>query len=389
MSTSAPGFRALTISAAAAGLLAILLNTIWGTDYPDIDTVASNLDTFSAKYLTVRPFDALALINHSQSGQSQAGATSANRDHMLALASHLAPNDVEVVKALAASAFQRGETLVGLNHVARWAGISPADRPAAINILLSAAGNREWERFITDQLKTNWPLADTLLLAACGKLGGNQLLALGAAISRSVAIRSETVACVSRKLVAENRSPDARAFWLATLRPLPAKIGHVFNGDFSLPQGNGPFNWTLAEGGEFRDGFRIGIVNGAASDGKAPALLARFNGRRVDSALATQSLALPPGSYRLRYATKQSGFIGTESARWILRCSPTENIIEQRSEPTQLLQDGWSTSLGLLTIAETCIGQSIRLELSSRLQQLTGTNGTAAFAYVEIERVNI
>ena len=215
------------------------------------------------------------------------------------------------------------------------------------------------------------------------------MLALGTAISRSVAVRSETAACVSRKLLAENRSPDARAFWLATLRPLPAKIGHVFNGDFSLALGNSPFNWTLAEGGEFRDGFRIGVVTGAAPDGKAPALLARFNGRRVDAALATQSLALPSGSYRLRYVTKQSGFVGTESARWILRCHPIQTVIEQRPGPPQALKDGWSASTGLFTVAENCRGQTIRLELSSRLQQLTGTNATAAFADVEVVRVNI
>ena len=378
----------LTIIAASLGLLAILINAFFGTEDPNSEGTNLTPVASAAKYLAARPFDALALVNYVQSLEN-ASVTPATRERTLALASQLAPNDFEVVKARAALAFERGDTLAGLNYVARWASVSSADRSSAINLLLSAAGTREWASFINGQLKTNWPLADSLLLAACGKIGGDSLLALGTAISRRVAIRSETSTCVSKKLVAENRSPDARAFWLATLRPLPTKIGHVFNGDFSLALGNSPFNWTLAEGGEFRDGFRVGVVNGAAPDGRAPALLVRFNGRRVDSALATQSLALPAGSYRLRYVTKQTGFVGTESARWILRCNPTEIVIEQRTEPTPALKDGWSTSGGLFTIAETCRGQSIRLELSSRLQQLTGTNATAAFADVNVERVNI
>ena len=377
------------MAAATAGLLAILINAVWGTDHPNFDSTSSKPVASATKYLAARPFDALALVNYWQSAENQASSSSEDRERTMMLASQLAPNDVEVVKALAAIAFQRGHTLMGLNHVARWASISPVDRPAAIDILLSAAINREWGPFVTEQLKANWPLADALLMAACGKLGGNQLLALGVAISRSVALRSETAACVSRKLIAEDRSPDARAFWLGTLRPLPPKIGHVFNGDFSLLVGNGPFNWALADGGEFRGGFRVGVVNGAAPDGKARALLVRFNGRRVDSAITTQTLALIPGNYRLRYNTKQSGFVGSESARWMFRCIPTEAIIEQRPEPTKALTDGWSTTVGMFTIADGCRGQTIRLELSSRLQQLTGTNANAAFADIEIERVII
>ena len=389
MTAPAFGIRVLTMIAATVGLFAILANVLWGTDYANPDATDWNSAASAVKYLTARPFDALALVNYSKSAENRARTTSASRERALVLASQLAPNDVEVVKALAALALQGGNILAGLNHVAHWASISPVDRSSAVNVLLSAAGNPEWESFINGQLKSNWPLADTLLHAACSKLGVNQLLALGVAISRSVAIRSETATCISRKLVAENRSPDARAFWLGTLRPLPPKIGHVFNGDFSLPLGNGPFNWELPEGGEFRDGFRVGRVNGAAPDGKAHALLVRFNGRRVNSALAAQSLALPPGNYRLRYTTKQSGFVATESARWILRCAPNDSSIEQRPEPTQVLANGWSRHGGLFTIAEACRGQSIRLELSSRLQQLTGTNASAAFADIEVERINI
>ena len=387
MTASVPKFHVLTIIVATAGLLAILLNAVWGTNYPNVDGTGSTPLTSVSEYLSARPFDALALVNYSQIAESQASVTSANRERVLILASQLAPNDIEVVKALAAFAFRRGDTLLGLNHVAHWASISAADRSVALNVLLSGAGNREWPGFIDAQLKTNWPLAEALLLAACGKLSADQLLTLGSAISRSAAIGSETAACVSRKLLAENRSLEARVFWLGTLRPLPPKIGHVFNGDFSLPLGNGPFNWTLAEGGEFRDGFRVALLSGAAPDGKAHALQVRFNGRRVDSALATQSLALLPGNYRLRFVTKQSGFVGAESARWLLRCGSTGTLIEQRLEPTRLLIDGWSANSGLFTITEPCRGQSIRLELSSRLQQLTGTNASAAFADVEVERM--
>ena len=387
MTTRASGFRAFTIIPAAVGLLAILTIAVWGTRYPNFDNAGSTPVTSAATYLAARPFDALALVNYSQNAKSPDSTTSADRERMLVLASQLAPNDVEVAKALAALAFERGDTLSGLKHVAQWAKISPADRSSAIDILLSAAGSREWARFIDEEVKTNWIVGDSLLGAACSKLGANQLLALGAAISRSTAIGSQTATCVSTKLIAENQSPAARVFWLGTLRPLPPKIGHVFNGDFSLPLGNGPFNWTLAEGGEFRDGFRVALLSGAAPDGKAHALQVRFNGRRVDSALATQSLALLPGNYRLRYVTKQSGFVGTESARWLLRCGSTGTLIEQRPEPTRVLMDGWSANSGLFTITELCRGQLIRLELSSRLQQLTGTNASAAFADVEVERM--
>ena len=381
-------FRALTIFPATVGLLAILAVAVWGTQYPNFDGSGSKPVTSVTTYLAARPFDALALVNFAQSANSKASTTAADRERMLVLASQLAPHDIDVAKALAARAFERGDVLAGLNHVAQWAKISPVDRSSAMDILLSAAGSREWASFINEAVKTNWVLGDALLGAACSKLGVNQLLALGAAISRSTAISNQTATCISTKLIAENQAPAARAFWLGTLRPLPPKIGYVFNGDFSLPLGNGPFNWKLAVGGEFRDGFRVGLATGAAPDRKASALQVRFNGRRVDSALATQSLALPPGTYRLRYATKQSGFVGAESARWVLRCDAAGTSIEQRPELTQALADGWSTNSGLFTITEPCTGQSIRLELSSRLQQLTGINANAAFADIEVERIN-
>lgn len=388
MTTPASGFRVAAIFPAAIGLLAILVVAVRGTPYPNFDGSGSTPVTSAATYLAARPFDALALVEYLRSANIKASTSSADRERVLVLASQLAPNDAAVAKALAALAFERGDTLAGLNHVAQWAKISPVDRSSAIDILLSAAGNREWVSFIDEQVKTNWILGDAFLGAACSKLGANQLLALGAAISRNTAIGSQTAACISTKLIAENQSPAARAFWLGTLRPLPAKIGHVFNGDFSLPLGNGPFNWTLAVGGEFRDGFRVGLVRGAAPDGKAYALQVRFNGRRVDSALATQSLALAPGTYRLRYLTKQSGFVGAESARWMLRCEAAGTSIEQRPESTRALTDGWSASSALFTVTEPCRGQSIRLELASRLQQLTGINASAAFADVEVERIN-
>ena len=381
--------RVLAVAAASASLLALLVNAIWGTDYPNTDGSDATPPVSAATYLTARPFDALALVNYSQSAGNRAATTLAERERTLTLASQLAPNDVEVIKARAALAFQGGDTLAGLNFIARWASISPIDRASAINILLSAVGSREWEKFVSEQLKADWPIADALLNAACGKLGASQLLGLGAAISRSVSIRSQTAACVSEKLISENRSADARAYWLGTLRPLPPKIGHIFNGNFAMPPGQSPFNWTLSEGGEFRDGFRVGRVNGAAPDGRSYALLVRFNGRKVNSALARQSLALPPGKYRLRYVTRQSGFVGTESARWVLRCAANAAEIEQRPETAQTLPNGWRTGGGLFTIAEACSGQSIQLELSSRLLQLTGTNASAAFADVEVERVNI
>lgn len=389
MTAPAWRFSALTTSVAIVGLLAIVANFLWGTGYPSINGTESQSAISALKYLKARPFDALALLDYSQRPESKDGAASADRERALVLAAQLAPNDVEVVKALATRAFQRADTVAGLAYVARWASISPAERATALNVLLSAADNREWAGFINALLKTNWPLADTLLLAACSKLGVNQLLELGAAISRSTAIRGSTAACVSAKLIAENRSANARAFWLGTLRPLPSKIGHVFNGDFALPLGDSPFNWTLAEGGEFRDGFRVGRVMGAAPNARSHALVVRFNGRPVHSAVAVQSLALPPGSYRLRYLTKQSGFVGTDSVRWVLRCSPNDSAIEQTMDPVESLANEWRSVGGQFKVADTCSGQSIRLELSSRLQQLSGTLASAVFTDLEVERLKI
>ncbi len=389
--SAVPDVRAIAVSliVATIGVLAAIANMLWGTEYPNLSGTRSESAVSASTYLKARQFDALAFLSYSLSAENPGGTNAASRQRTLLVASQLAPNDAEVVRALAALAFQRGEMLEALNQSARLASISPTDRGAAIDILLSAANTREWPNFVNGQLETKWPLADALLNVACGKLAGDQLLALGAAISRSVAVSSQTSACVSRKLIAENRSPDARAFWLGTLRPLPPSIGHVFNGDFSLALGDSPFNWSLAVGGEFRDGFRVGVVDAGSPDRKARSLQVRFNGRRVNSSLVEQSLALPPGLYRLRYATKQSGFAGAESARWIVRCEPAAVLVDQRPERAEQLTDGWAINSSSFAISDACRGQTIRLELSSRLQQLTGTNASAAFSGIEITRIGL
>lgn len=380
---------ALSLMTATVGMLAVVTNVLWGTAYPNATATSSQPSVSPASYLQARPFDALALLTFSLSAENPDSVDVARRQRTLLIASQLAPNDSDVVKARATLALQRGEVLAGLNHVARLASISPSDRSASLDTLLSAATRIEWPRFIEGQLQEKWPLAEALLVAACAKLSGDQLLGLAAAVSRSVNVSTQTAACVTRKLVAENRAPDARAFWLGTLRPLPPVIGHVFNGDLSLAMGDNPFNWSLADGGEFRDGFRAGLVDIESPGRKARALQVRFNGRRVNSWLVEQALAIPSGNYRLRYATRQTGFSGAESVHWVFRCDPAGAVLDQRVEPAAALADGWTILSATFTIPEACKGQSIRLELSSRLQQLTGANATVALSGIEVARMGL
>lgn len=389
-STSLNGRAAtLTSIAAAAGLLAGIANLLWGTTNPYLVVSSSEPPAATSSYLQARPFDALALLNYTVAAENHGSVDFTSRERTLLIASQLAPNDSDVIKAQAVLALQRGEVLAGLNHVARLASVSPTDRSAALDTLLSAATSGQWPSFIRGQLQAKWPLAEALLGAACAKLSGDQLLGLAAAVSGSVNISTQTAACVTRKLIAENRSPDARAFWLGTLRPLPPIIGHVFNGDFSLPVGGNPFNWSLADGGEFRDGFRAGVIDVESVGRKGRALQVRLNGRRVNSWLAEQALSMPSGTYRLRYAARQTGLAGTESLRWVLRCEPTGAVLDQRVEPSAVLADGWTMHSAAFTIPDACKGQSIRLELSSRLQQLTGANANVVFSGIEAARIGL
>lgn len=141
--------------------------------------------------------------------------------------------------------------------------------------------------------------------------------------------------------------------WLQLLPPSAlARVGNIYDGDFSGAPGPPPFNWRLSSG----PGGSADILSGSGGRGL---LEVAYDG--VSTApLATEMLVLPPGAYRLtgRSAVTQSG---SGSLGWTLTCASSESPLA-RTTIVAPADDSWIGFAAAFTIPDQgCQAQWLRL----------------------------
>lgn len=160
--------------------------------------------------------------------------------------------------------------------------------------------------------------------------------------------------------------------WLQFLAPEQlAKAGFLFNGGFDFEPSSFAFDWTPAKA----KGLLIDRVGRADRPGDM-ALMIEFGGARIDPVLLSQTVMLPPGTYRFE------GLIsGNVRARrglsWSLHCINQATAEAQKLElPTALRPEAWTEFVMPLTVPTSdCGAQVVQLQINSHAPSDTMATG--------------
>ena len=354
------------------------------------DTASKATPTDARSYLRVRPFDPLAyvaLANELSTASPMSAEAGEKSQQALRVAVKLAPVDPVVIRGRIVDAYNRDDLRLAMTLGADLAELSPAERGDAFAILSELMRTPEWPAFIASRLSLGWTVADAFVLHVCHSAAkADVLLPLAIAVAQKQPLVAITLNCVAAKAIVDNQTPVAYWLWLNASSSLPKKIALVLNGDFESPLSGGPFDWTLGVGGDFREGFTVGL----ARDNDAPSastkggnssngyLMARFHGRAIRSSVAQQNLALKPGRYRLSYRSQMSG-LSADKLAWTLRCGTSVVALSKAGLTEPPPEKSWVSSSSEFVVPTTCLGQLLTLEAATRLDALQGLVGTAKY----------
>lgn len=376
----------LTAVAAAASLVL----TLWLLSSSRPVSGSSALPDTSAaarQYILQRPFDPAGWLALAGSAMGEAAPVPASARKIIETSKILGPVDPQVVRADALVALRSGNIADGLNLVADIAATFPAEQNDAFTTLRAYVRDPAWEQFVAVRLRRGWLEVDNFVAHACAAgTSLADLLILVQQVARVQPLRDDVVSCVGNRAIAQNSVPTAYWVWLNASRSVPKSLGNVFNGDFELPLAQRLFDWRLAAGGEYREGFAATVRNDDSQSGHGSVLAIRFNRRPLRLPIAQQFLALAPGRYSLSYSMRESGMNTAGAVSWTVKCIPSSESLTLSTATTRQNSDGWQTRRQEISIPPSCTGQVLDLEVGTRLQMLQGLQGTVTFDDISIVR---
>lgn len=190
----------------------------------------------------------------------------------------------------------------------RWAGRSAKVQAALLAIASDPAGYA----VLRERLIAGPPWRDRLLSAFAT---GPKAAATGAALAIDLAASGHAaapsaVSALERALIRFKMPDEAyRLFLLTRTDAQGAQAGFVFDGRFRLAPDGNPFGWRL----DGQSGYEVARV-------PAGGLSLRFFDAPVTRLDVGQTLALPPGDYRLEAQVAASAARFPEGLSWTVRC---------------------------------------------------------------------
>jgi hypothetical protein len=156
-----------------------------------------------------------------------------------------------------------------------------------------------------------------------------------------------------RSLVAEGGYGRARSIWLDALPQAERSRSRLlFDGSFSGNAAPAPFGWTLHD-------QEVGRAEVTRSDSVGSHLDVNYFGGR-NALLAEQTLALPPGGYRLTFQARTETEIRSGSVAWVVSCLPSQNEIGR--VPVKPVREEFRPITGAFSVpASGCAGQRLAL----------------------------
>jgi hypothetical protein len=309
------------------------------------------------RILRQRPIDGRAFRVLAQ--HADAAGDHARADALYAIAVHRAPRDRLTRAVLADRAFAAGDLAAGLQQLDALWRVAPQMRAPLLRAL--PLGDVRVRAVLIDRLALQPPWRDALrsvlLDPATSPANAAQLLAELAARTPLTEAEQGARIVVLQRL---GRTQEARRLWLASVgQPASGDVPLVFDGGFEQPDIRDGYGWRQSPppGVAFIDDDR------EPAEGHH-ALAIEFEGRAVTTPGLEQSLALPPGDYRLSASVDNL----TDAERpfaWTLRCQDGGAVLL-----TLPLPDGstaaWQQVRDGFRVPASCNGQVLRLDYLGR-----------------------
>jgi tetratricopeptide (TPR) repeat protein len=252
------------------------------------------------------------------------------------------------------------------------ARLSPRTIPEVSEVLAQLAATPEHRALIAARFANEPMIIATARQAPAHGLSAEAVMELLAPtdLARMPKGVETAQAVVARALLAEQRPAEARSAWLRIGGHSDA--GAVFDGSFAGLAGAPPFGWSLHSGAN----VETAIEPGAGPAGAGALRAETFSSLALD--VAEQSLALPPGSYRLRFsAASDDAAQVPQSFVWTVDCAPRRRLVEIALAPAP----EWSQQTGSFVVPAGCPLQVLRLAKLRTADQGTRT--------VAVSRVSI
>jgi hypothetical protein len=348
---------------------------------------SENSEISAKQFLSKKPFDYTGYADLAEWFVFKTPSEFRAARRALDMARLLAPNDPLLLRAELRVAHAAGDGRTAMERAADLVDRSPVDFQEAVNTLATLSDDPNWLAFADARSALAWKGFDHVLLRMCNnKFDRNKILLLAHKVARKRPIDQFTLNCIEHAIVNSGSVESAYHLRLVASPNQSGRIEHVFNGGFESQPIGSPFDWMLTAGGAYRSGFDLSIKRGLDFGRSGGKLVARFNGRPVQSALAYQYLALIPGSYRIKYATHEVAFNEGDAPQWVLRCADAQRTPIPLTWTTTVEENHWASHEARFQISKTCAGQHLSLEIGSKIRRLEGLRGTSIIDNVRIER---
>ena len=253
---------------------------------------------------------------------------------------------------LMADALRRGDLATATSQIERLIAIDPTQTVSYFPILADIAKQRGGERPIANAL-VRAPMWRTQFLGFLTTRGVNpdlifRLNAGPTPVARVAAEPAQTA--LIQQFISRGDYDGAYIAWVNFLPPAAlAKVTTVYDGGFAGLPGPQPFNWTFNDG----DGASVGIDRGHG-------LHIEYSGAQTVR-LASQTVLLKPGTYRLDYVAQGSGEAADGGALgWHLSCLPDNKAILDL--PITGLTDRAAGKAARFTVPAGCNAQILSID---------------------------
>lgn len=303
-----------------------------------------------------------ALLMLAGGYESSGDAKQASR--ALDAAYQLAPDERNVLAAVAEFQLRQGDVARALPLLDRLVDTYPEMRPGAFEILgqLLSEGREPatWKRILAR--KPTW--LGLFIVSSCER-GMDPAILVPLLLERTPSSRSPTPesACVIDRLRVSDRWQQAYQVWLNTLpRERLSEVGFVFNGSFEFaPSGQG-FDWRPTRALERDSGHSVEMPQAQGVSGKR-ALRVSYNGKRQSGVPIAQYLALAPGAYGLSGLARPLSITAGRGVEWTLRCVKAGTPSETIATSERFVGSGdWRHFAFEIKVPAGCPGQVLQLE---------------------------
>lgn len=316
--------------------------------------------------------------------RDRAGETEA-ASQVFSAALAIAPIDRSALRVAAALDSRQGRLAEAVQKLDRLLTMYPDTRGTIFPQLAAWLPSAEPRAAIEGLAAKPNPWLGAFIMFACGR--ADPSLVASVLVRRAAAGLAQPVevGCVTERLRAAGRWPDAYHVWLNSLpRARMAEVGYVFNGGFEHPPSGVGFDWIVDDRSSAHR-FEFPSAPGVAGE---RALRVSWTGKRAGGPAVRQFMALPPGRYELTGQARLEGLQSVRGIQWSLRCAAEPRGAALGASQRFLGSGEWERFAFGATVPASCAGQVLQLEPAGLNEGTTFVSGKAWFDELRLARVD-